>query len=103
MFFQKNNVFIGLLMGLALPIVVYAVVLTIFEGIDASAGFTQVELAKAIKPRTLWIIAICINILVMQYYRRLRAEESMRGVFIAVGILAIAWFARYYNEIFSAL
>lgn len=101
MFYQKNNVFIGLIVGLALPIIAYALILTILESIDAYAGFSQVEFAKALKPRTLALVAICINVLIMQYYKKLRAEESMRGIFIAVGILAIAWIAKYIGEIFN--
>ncbi len=100
MFYQRNHVLVGLGIGLAIPIVAYALILTLFEGIDNMAGFTNVELAKAIKPRTIALMAICVNILVMQYYRRLRAEESMRGIFVAVGICAIAWVAKYGAEIF---
>lgn len=101
MFYQRNHVFIGLIIGLAMPIIAYALILTLLESIDTYAGFTQVVLAKAIKPRTLALIAICVNILIMQYYRKLRAEESMRGIFIAVGILAIAWIVKYIGEIFN--
>lgn len=101
MFYQRNNVFIGLILGLALPIIAYALILTILETIDAYANYSQVELAKALKPRTIALIAICFNILTMQYYKKLRAEESMRGIFIAVGILALAWMAKYMGEIFN--
>jgi hypothetical protein len=101
MFYQRNHVLVGLGIGLAIPIISYALILTILEGIDSMAGFSQVILAQAIKPRTLALIAICVNILIMQYYKKMRAEESMRGVFIAVGILAIAWIAKYGGEIFG--
>lgn len=103
MFYNRNNVFVGILIGLAIPVIVYALLLTILELIDANAGFTQVQLAKALKPRTLALIAICFNILTMQYYRKMRADESMRGVFISVGIAAIIWIVKYSSEIFSSL
>ncbi|MFZ4543637.1 MAG: hypothetical protein ACOYOA_06280 [Saprospiraceae bacterium] len=103
MFYNKNNVFVGLLIGLAFPIVAYALVLTFLEALDSIMGFSQVRLSTALKPRTLALIAICINIFVMQYYRRLRADESMRGVFIAVGIAALLWIIKYSGEIFGNL
>ncbi len=98
MFYQRNHVIVGLIIGLIIPIIGYALLLSLLEIIDNNAGFSQVELAKAIKPKTLALLSICINILIMQYYRRLRAEESMRGIFIAVGILAIAWIAKFWAE-----
>ncbi len=103
MFYRKNSVITGLLIGLALPVVFYALLLTILEAIDANAGFTQVQLATALKPRTLALVAICFDILTMRYYRKLKAEESMRGVFIAVGISALLWILRYASEIFDKL
>ena len=101
MFYRKNSVLLGLIIGLFVPIVTYAVLLTTLEFIDSYAGFSQVQLATALKPRTLALVALCGNILTMQYYRRLRADESMRGVFIAVGICAVLWIARYSSEIFD--
>jgi hypothetical protein len=101
MFFKKDSVLIGLFVALALPVVFYALLLTGLEFIDDHAGFEQVQLSTALKPRTLALIAVCCNIFTMQYYRRLRADDSMRGVFIAVGLAAVFWILRYSSEIFD--
>jgi hypothetical protein len=102
MFYQRNHVLVGLLVGLAMPIIGYALILTLLETIDSVAA-SNLELAKALKTRTLALISICINILIMQYYKKQRAEESMRGIFIAVGILAIGWIVKFGTEVFGAL
>ena len=103
MFYRKNSVILGLIVGLVVPFVTYALLLTVLETIDTYAGFTQVQLSAALKPRTLVLIALCCNILTMQYYRRLRADETMRGIFISVGIGAIIWIIRYSAEIFEKI
>jgi hypothetical protein len=99
MFYQRNHVLVGLVIGLMIPIVGYALLLSLLEIIDANAGFSQVQLASAIKPKTLALLSICIDILIMQYYRKMRAEESMRGVFIAVGVLAVTWIAKFWEQL----
>jgi uncharacterized BrkB/YihY/UPF0761 family membrane protein len=100
MFYERNHVLIGLVIGICMPIIGYALILTLLEQID-NVSSSNLQLATALKTRTLALIAICINIFLMRYYRRLRAEESMRGVFIAVGICAIAWIAKFSGEIFN--
>lgn len=100
MFYDKNNVWIALCIGLALPIITYALLLTGMETFDVYGPLTQVKLAESIKPRTLALVSLCIDVFVMRWYQRRRYDDSMQGVFIAIGIFAIVWIAKYSGEIF---
>jgi hypothetical protein len=101
MFYDRNHLFIGLLIGICMPIIAYATILLLAETWDTYGPLVQVKLSEAIKPRTLALVALCINVFIMRWYQRRRYEDSMRGVFIAVGIGAIAWIVRYGVEIFA--
>lgn len=100
MFYQKNHVLVGLLIGIVMPIIAYALLLTLLETVDTyKTGYEQIQFATAFQPRTLALISLFINPLFMRYYKKLRAEESMRGVMVAVGILAIAWLIKFYPDL----
>jgi hypothetical protein len=101
MFYDKNNLFIGLLLGLALPIISLALLQVFSETWDASHITPRLILSEAIRPRTLRLVALCFNVFLMRWFQRRRYDESMRGVFIAIGIFAIAWMYFYGAEVFS--
>jgi hypothetical protein len=46
------------------------------------------------------IVAIAINILLINVFRGRRWENAMRGVVIATGILAIVWLVRFGPGLF---
>ena len=101
MFYDRNKLFLGILIGLAMPIITYATLLTLMETFDAYGPLTQVKLAESIKMRTLALVSLCINVFIMRWYQRRRYDESMRGVLIAIAVFALAWIVKYGTEIFG--
>ncbi|MEY4905670.1 MAG: hypothetical protein RLZZ292_3485 [Bacteroidota bacterium] len=91
MFYDKNNLFIGLLLGFALPFVGYAIFLMTLRDL------------LHFRPQTCAIIALCINALVLQWFKKRRYDESMRGVVIATSVYALAWFYLFGTEIIENL
>ena len=55
----------------------------------------------AFRPRTLALIAICINVLPMNVFRRTYRTRSLKGLIIGVMILAAAWFFYYGRELLN--
>jgi H+/gluconate symporter-like permease len=101
MFYDRNNVFIGIALGIVFPIVTYAVLLMLMETWDTYIDQWRVELVRSIKPRTLALVSLCIDIFVMRWYQKRRFEESMRGVLIAIGIYAVIWLVKNGSEVLS--
>ena len=101
MFYDRNKLYIGLLLGLALPIITLALLQIFTETWDSFHITPRVALAEAIKPRTLRLVALCFNVFLMRWYQRRRYDDSMRGVFIAIGIWALVWVYFYGAEIFA--
>ena len=101
MFYDKNNLFIGLLLGLALPIISLALLQVFTETWDSFHITPRVILSEAIQPRTLRLVALCFNVFLMRWFQRRRYDESMRGVFIAIGIFAVLWVYTYGAAVFA--
>ncbi len=87
---KRNNLNIGIGLGILLPLITFV----ILNGLTNVANIS-------FKERTIALICICLNGLLMQFYKNLRANESVRGLVLAtVGLCAI-WFIYYGQEIMS--
>lgn len=93
---KKDSVWIGLLFGLMIPIVVYLVLLLIYQLMDTMGVFSDVGFAEDFRTRTLALIAICSNLIFMQTFRRFHHhQETTRGILIASMILVGLWFWKF--------
>lgn len=90
----KNEIWIGLLVGLLLPFVGYAVLLTVSDYLTES-GFAAV----GFRPRSIALIAICLNIVPMNIFMARQKGQSMRGILIMTIVYAVVWFL-YFRETF---
>jgi uncharacterized membrane protein YdjX (TVP38/TMEM64 family) len=87
---RRNNLNIGIGLGMLLPLILFS----LLSAIGSLVGLP-------LKTRTLALIGICLNILLMQFYRKMRANESVRGIVLATVGLALIWFAWFHEEIFA--
>ena len=86
MFYEKNNLWIGLAIGVIVPFVSFAIFLTLTESLF-------------FRRSTCAILALCINTLIVRFYRRRKYDESLRGVVVATAVYAITWFFVFGQEI----
>lgn len=49
------------------------------------------------RSRTTWLIAICLNIITINYFKRIHWLEAQRGVLIGTFAAAMLWFYNYYE------
>jgi Mg/Co/Ni transporter MgtE len=85
---KKNELWIGLLLGLCVPVIGAAVTMTIFEQLENSG------IMKALSPtrvRTIYAIGILFNLIPFQYFKYKRYYEAMRGVLILTIFAVLAW------------
>ena len=88
MLFRRNNLNIGIGLGILVPFATFSILTSLI----ALTGLT-------FKTRSIALIAICLNMLVMQGFRKNRANESIRGLVITTFAMAILWFTWFYKEI----
>jgi hypothetical protein len=92
MIFRRNNLNIGIGLGILFPMAVFGILL----------GITQLA-SIPLKMRTMALIAICTNIFITTQFRKNRAGESMRGSVLATVVLSIVWAIWFGQEIFEEL
>ena len=84
---KYDNILVGLLTAISISVIAYGLLLT-------AEDFAQTSINAALdfNPRTLALIAICINILPMNYFRRRYHNRSLRGLVFGTVLLAGGWF-----------
>ncbi len=95
-FLKKDSVWFGLAIGLIIPVVVYAMLLLLYHFLDTLGVFSDTGFAEDFRTRTLALVSICSNLVIMQTYRKMhRNHETIRGVLIASMILVMIWFWKF--------
>ena len=96
--FTNNKIWVGALTGLLIPFVGYALLLTIFDQLEASSLVSQDGFTSNFRQRTLTIIAICLNLIPLNIYNRRNMIKSIRGLVFPTTAYVVAWviyFGRY--------
>lgn len=98
--FEKDTVLFGLLIGLAVPFVGFATIQMLLERI-AQMDFLGPEAQTLyFRQRTIAILAICLNLIPFNLYKKKRFEASMKGVIIATFIYVFVWLLKFANLLF---
>ena len=97
---RRNKILTGLIPGILLPITLFALLWSIFSLLEKQGAASGDGLSHNFRERTLAIVAIAINALLIQIFRKRRWENAMRGIVIATGLLAIAWLIRFGPTLF---
>lgn len=92
-FFENNNtLMIGLLIGATIPVLSYVLVETVFQALTQAGIMDEVTQATDLKrKRTLALIALCFNILSVQFFKKRKYENILNGIVTATLIYAVAW------------
>lgn len=100
-FYHKNNINLGIGLGLLLPITTFYLLHGIYI-LMADSGLLQTNLSEAFRQRTIALLAIATDIFLVQYYRKNRLlGQSLRGVLIAMAILSIIWMIYFLPDMFA--
>lgn len=95
-FLKKDSVWFGLVLGIVCPILVYLLLLMIYSFMDSVGVFSDYGFAEDFRTRTLALIAICSNLVIMQSYRKsYKYHETIRGALIASMLLVGIWFWKF--------
>ena len=100
MIFDKNNIWIGLLIGLLIPFLGYALLLVLYEQLEAAGLSTTTGFSDSFRERTLAVIAICLNIIPVNIFRKRRLTDSMRGVIFAIMLYVLVWVIYFSSSLF---
>ncbi len=97
---HKNSFPIGFILGLFIPIVGFAILLELYEQLDAMGLSPGKGFAASIRTRTTALIALCFNLIPFQIYYARKLINSMRGISLPTIIYGIAWFIWFGKDLF---
>jgi hypothetical protein len=100
MIFDRNNIWIGLATGLLIPFIGYALLLALYEQLEAAGIGSSTGFSPDFRQRTIAVIAICLNVFPVNRFRRRRMTESMRGVVFATTAYVLLWVLYFANSLF---
>lgn len=100
-FFKRNHVALGLLLGACVPIALYGILLTIYDFMEDNNLLANVSFSPTFRTRTLALVAICSNLLLMRLFSGSYAPDSMRGVVLATFFLVVVWIVRFASVLFG--
>jgi len=98
---QRNNIWLGLILGILIPFVGYASLLVILEEVHAAGYLQGGNGAFIFRRRTILLMAICVNLVPFSYYQRTRKAKSMRGVLSATLIYSLVWVVYFGTTLFG--
>lgn len=98
---NKNNIWIGIVCGLIVPFVAYAIILLAYDFADDQGWFIQNPSTEVFRARTIGILAISSNIITINLFKRRRHDNSMRGVVIATALFILAWLVLFGKSFFT--
>ena len=88
MLFRKNNINIGIGLGILLPVVAFQLLWLLSQA--AQAPF---------KMRSVALVAICLNLWLVQAFKKNKADMAIRGVVLVTVALAFIWAFWFFEEI----
>lgn len=91
---RNDNILIGLAVSFIIPMIAYFLLLQAQDFIGNSAGRPIM-----FEQRTLALIAICLNVMPLNYFRKVYRNRSLRGLATGTMILALAWFYWFGREL----
>ncbi len=96
---RNNSIWLGLLIGLALPALGYPVLLFLYEQLEEAGIVSSSGFSGDFRQRTVAILALCLNLLPLRRFQGQRATRSIRGLVLATLLLGVLWFI-YFNDSF---
>lgn len=97
---QRDEIWVGLLYGILLPIAGFLVFYNLFSLLEIKGAASGAGFSENFRERTLAIVSIALNLYILGRFRKLRWERAMRGVVIATALLALIWLGIYGVKLF---
>jgi len=97
--FNYDKILNGLILGLFFPITIFAILIIAFETLGIVQSNTEDQTMHLLRPRTIALIALCINALLMNLLSKMKWFQSMRGLTISTFICVVLWLAKYYKDL----
>ena len=101
MFYKKNDIKIGILIGLLLPFLGFWLWKGIFELLTMMKVMDPTGFSEDWRERTFALLAICLNIFPFQFHQKNRNDDTMRGLVFPTVLYVVLWVILFRESIFG--
>lgn len=88
---ERNKFSIGLIVGIAIPLIAFPLLYGIFTGLESIAFASNDGFRPLFKERTSGIVAIGLNAIALKFYEKRKYDDTMRGIVISTFIYIAIW------------
>lgn len=97
---DRDSLILGILLGLVVPFVGYAVLLMLTEQINSAQWLSPEIRGFSFRTRTLAVFAICLNIIPFRMYQKWWHQTTMRGIIITTFLYIGVWLYMFAGQLF---
>lgn len=97
---NRNEIWIGLVFGILLPLLGFTILYQLFSLLEIKGAASGAGFSQNFRERTLAIVAIALNLIPLNIFRRRRWDLSMRGIVVATAALAFVWLFKFGLHLF---
>ncbi len=101
MILTKDSIPIGFILGLMLPFIGYALLLELYDQLEANLIISDIGLSETFRKRTIALIAICFNLIPFNLFNQRRLHNSMRGIIFPTVVYVMTWLVYFSSSIFN--
>ena len=96
---EKDKIIIGLILGLILPVVGYAILLEIYGLLSGSGVISDEGFSTTFRERTIALLAVCFNLIPFTYFNNRRMYNGMRGLVFPTVLFVMIWLFYFRKSI----
>ena len=93
--FNRNALWAGLVIGILFPVIGFLLLYNLFGILEAKGAASGEGFSANFRERTVAIVALALNLIPLNIYRKRRWDLSMRGVVVATAVMAFVWLYKY--------
>ncbi len=98
---ENDSILLGILLGATFPIIGYLATEAIFELLTQQGIMDEITASVSGKrQRTMALIAICFNILPLNFLNSRYTSKTLRGVLIVTFLFCFLWVGHFFLHLF---
>ncbi len=95
----RNTIGYGMTAGIALPVVVFLLLHGLFAAFDAAGWTSGIPLSENFRARTIALVALASNAILLQRFQKRRMWQAMRGVVFPTFVFIVLWMWVYGRKL----
>ncbi len=97
---EKDSIILGVIVGIILPFVGYAVFLMLYEQLESAGIINSHGFSPSFRQRTISLLAICLNLIPFIMWKGRYGYNTMRGIIFPTVAYVMVWLFYFSSVLF---